>query len=159
MTIAESNRVSIEEGVVFGTGGGRGLKCDGFTPPGKPKDAPAVLLVHGGGWLDGDRTQLRGYGILLGRKGYVCVASEYRLSGGSRWAAQIHDVKAAIRWMRANAADLGLDPARIAVSGNSAGGHLSLMAGATQDAPAFEGEGGHLRHSTPGFAGIAFYPA
>ena len=158
MTIAESNRVSIEEGVVFGTGGARDLKCDVFTPPGKPKDAPAVLLVHGGGWLNGDRTQLRGYGILLGRKGYVCVASEYRLSGESRWPAQIHDVKAAIRWMRANAADLGLDPARIAVSGNSAGGHLSLMAGATQDVSAFEGEGGNLGHSTAVSAVIAFYP-
>lgn len=158
MTVAESGRVTIQEGVVFGTGGGRDLKCDVFIPPGGPSDAPAVLLVHGGGWLDGDRSQLRGYGILLGRKGYVCVASEYRLSGESTWPAQIHDVKAAIRWMRANAAALGLDPNRLAVSGNSAGGHLALMAGATADNREFEGEGGSAGQSTAVSAVIAFYP-
>jgi acetyl esterase/lipase len=158
MTVAESGRVTIEEGVVFGTGGGRDLKCDVFTPPGNPQNAPGVLLVHGGAWLQGDRSQLRGYGILLGRKGYVCVASEYRLSGESLWPAQIHDTKAALRWMRANADDLGLDASRIAVSGNSAGGHLALMAGATANDPQFEGEGGNPGVPTHVAAVIAFYP-
>ncbi len=101
MAIDTARRVTIEEDVVFGTGGGRDLKCDVYTPPGGPASAPAVLLVHGGGWRNGDRTQLRGYGILLGREGYLCVASEYRLSGEAKWPAQIHDVKAALRRMRA----------------------------------------------------------
>ena len=146
--MADDGRVTIEEGVVFGTGGGRELKADVFVPPGDVKNAPAVLLVHGGAWREGDRTQLRGYGILLGRRGYVCVASEYRLVGESAWPAQIHDVKAALRWMRANATQLGIDPAKIAIEGNSAGAHLALLAAGTPDRPEFEGEGGHAGVST-----------
>lgn len=158
MTAAELGRVSIEEGVVFGTGGGRELKCDVFTPPGNLTSAPAVLLVHGGGWSSGDRSQLKGYGILLGRQGYVCVASEYRLSGEAQWPAQIHDVKAALRWMRANSERLGIDPERIAISGNSAGGHLVLIAGGTANLAEFEGEGGNAGVDTKVAAVISFYP-
>ena len=157
MPAGETGRVTIEEGVVFGTGGGRDLKCDIYTPPGGAKDAPGVLLIHGGGWMQGDRTQLRGHGILLGRAGFVCVACEYRLSGEARWPAQIHDVKAALRWMRANAARLGIDPDRIAVSGNSAGAHLSLIVAGTPNMPEFEGEGGNAGVDTTVAASIAIY--
>lgn len=152
-------RVEIEDGVVFGHTGARGreLRADIFTPPDAVKDRPAVLLVHGGGWQNGDRGQLRGYGIALARLGYLCVACEYRLSGEAVWPAQVHDVKAALRFMRANSSELGLDPARIAVSGNSAGAHLSLMLGATPDAPQFEGEGGNAGVGTGVAAVVAFY--
>lgn len=153
----QSERVTIEEGVVFGTGGGRDLRADVFVPPGEVNDAPAVLLVHGGGWRGGDRTQLRGYGVLLGRRGYVCVACEYRLVPEAPWPAQIHDVKAALRWMRANAGPLGIDPDRIAIEGNSAGAHLALLAAGTPDAPALEGEGGHPGVSTRVAAAIGVY--
>ena len=158
MSVAESGRVTVEEGVVFGQGGGRELKCDVYTPPGNPTHAPGVLLVHGGGWSGGDRTQLKGHGILLGRAGYVCVATEYRLSGEAKWPAPLHDVKAALRWMRANAPRLGIDPARIAVSGNSAGGHLSLMVAGTQNVAEFEGDGGNHGVDTSVVACIAIYP-
>jgi len=157
MAVPEYGRVTIEEGVVFGTGGGRDLKVDIYTPPGKPTGAPGVLLIHGGSWSGGDRTQLRGYGILLGRLGYLCVACEYRLSGEAAWPAQIHDVKAALRWMRANADQLGLDPARVAVSGNSAGAHLALVAGGTPNLPTFEGTGGNPGTDTTVGAVISFY--
>jgi acetyl esterase/lipase len=116
-----------------------------------------VLLIHGGGWIQGDRTQLRGYGILLGRIGYTCVACEYRLAPQAKWPAQIHDVKAALRWMRANAERLVVDPAKIAVSGNSAGGHLSLILAGTPGVAEFEGEGGNAGVSTDVAACIAFY--
>ncbi len=158
MASADFGRVTVEEGVVFGTGGGRDLRCDIFTPPGNPSSAPAVLLVHGGGWSGGDRSQLKGYGILLGRQGFVCVASEYRLSGEAQWPAQIHDVKAALRWMRANSEHLGIDPSRIAVSGNSAGGHLVLIMGGTPNVPEFEGEGGNPGVDTSVAAVLSFYP-
>ncbi len=157
MTSPESGRVTIEEGVFYGQGGGRDLRCDVFTPPGRPSNAPGVLLVHGGAWRQGDRSQLRGYGILLGRLGYLCVASEYRLSGEAAWPAQIHDTKAALRWMRANASTLGLDPTKIAVSGNSAGAHLSLIVGGTPNLPEFEGDGGNPGVGTSVAASIAFY--
>ena len=153
-----TDRVTIENDVVFGTGGGRDLRCDIYTPPGGATDAGCVVLVHGGAWRQGDRTQLRGYGILLGRAGYVCVAPEYRLTPESPWPAQIHDVKAAVRWVRANADRLGIDPERIAVEGNSAGAHLALLAAGTQDEAEFEGDGGHPGVSTHVAAVIGVYP-
>lgn len=155
--MADEGRVTIEENVVFGTGGGRDLKADVFVPPGEVKNAPAVLLVHGGGWRSGDRSQLRGYGILLGRRGYVCVASEYRLVPESPWPAQIHDVKAALRWMRANATALGIDPDKIAIEGNSAGAHLALLAAGTPNRPEFEGDGGNAGVPTDVAAAIGVY--
>jgi acetyl esterase/lipase len=151
-------RVRIDEGVVFGTAGERELRCDVFTPPGDVVDAPAVLLVHGGGWRQGDRTQLHGYGIMLGRSGYVCVACEYRLVPSATWPEQLHDVKAAIRWMRANAESLHIDPDRIVVEGNSAGAHLALMVAGTPNVPEFEGDGGNRGVSTHVSAVIAVYP-
>ena len=155
--MATNDRVSVEEDVVFGTGGGRDLHCDVYTPPGPIENAPAVVILHGGGWRQGNRSQLRGYGILLGREGYVCVAPEYRLTPESRWPAQIHDVKAAIRWTRANAAKLGIDPERIAIEGNSAGAHLALLAAGTPNVAAFEGNGGNEGVSTHVAAAIGVY--
>lgn len=156
--MAEHDRVTVREGVVFGVGGGRELGADVYTPPGEVEGAPGVLLVHGGGWRGGDRSQLRGYGIMLGRRGYVCVASEYRLVGESAWPAQIHDVKAALRWMRAESAQLGIDPDKVAVEGNSAGAHLALFAAGTPDRPEWEGDGGNPDQSTKVSAVVAVYP-
>ncbi len=139
----QDGQVRIEEQVTFGEGGGRALHCDVFHPPVEGAGRVGVLLVHGGSWMHGDRNQLRGYGILLARQGIVCVASEYRLSGEAHWPAQLHDVQAALAWLRANAERLGVDPQRIVVSGNSAGAHLALM----------------LAGQTPGIAAtIAIYP-
>lgn len=154
--------MGIQQDVVYGTAGdgGRDLRCDVYTPPGieAGASAPCVILVHGGGWRSGDKTQLRGYGILFGRAGYVCVAPEYRLIGEAPWPAMIHDVKAAIRWARASAGDLGIDPDRIAIEGNSAGAHLALLAGGTGDRPDLEGEGGNPGVSTAVAAVAAVYP-
>ena len=154
----QQGRVSIKEGIVIGEGGGKSLKADIFLPPVEEKNRPAVLFIHGGGWIEGDRSQLRGYGILLARLGFVCMCNSYRLSNESIWPAQIQDVNCAIRYLRANAADLGLDPDRIGVSGNSAGGHLSLMAAATNYDQIFEGEGGSNEVSSKIKAVCAIYP-
>jgi acetyl esterase/lipase len=117
-----------------------------------------VLLIHGGAWRQGDRKQLRGYGIALARRGFVCAAVEYRLSGEAKWPAQLHDVKAALRFVRSQSAQLGVDPAKISVSGNSAGGHLALLLAGTRNQPEFDGDGGHPGVSTDCAACIAFYP-
>lgn len=159
-------RVTIDEDVVFGRGGDRDLTCDVFTPPdapdspdaGKAPNRPAILLLHGGSWRNGDKSQLKYYGIQLARFGYLCVCSEYRLSGEAVWPAQLHDAKAALRWIRGNATRLGVDADRIAVSGNSAGAHLALMLAATPDTPGLEGDGGNEDAQSHCAAAIAIYP-
>ncbi len=96
----------------------------------------------------GDRGQLRGFGIRLGLRGYLSVACEYRLTDEARWPAQIHDVKTTLRWMRMHAAELEIDPSRIATWGNSAGGHLALFAGGTRNVAELGGVGGQAGAGT-----------
>jgi len=136
-----TDRVATET-VEVGRAGERALLADLYRPP-VPNGA-GLLLVHGGAWVQGDRTQLRGYGILLGRLGYTCLACEYRLAPQSKWPAQIYDVHTALRYFHTQAPALGVEPSKIAVSGNSAGGHLALMAAAAK--------------ASPVAAVIAFYP-
>ena len=147
--------VNVENDVVFGTTGSWDLKCDIYHPPAHGEGHPGVLLIHGGAWQSGDRSQLRYYGIQLARYGFVGMACEYRLSGEAPWPAQIHDVKAALRWMRANANQLGIDETKICVTGNSAGAHLALMMGC--DADEFEGKGGNMDVSSKCAAISAIY--
>jgi acetyl esterase/lipase len=149
--------VEVREDVIFGTGGGRELKCDVYLPPVDGKGRMAVLLIHGGGWRFGDKSMLKDYGVQLARYGFVCVSCEYRLSGELTWPAQIEDCKAALRWMKTNADALGLDANLIAVSGNSAGAHLSLLMGGTPNIADFEGDGGNAGVDTSVAAVVAMY--
>jgi acetyl esterase/lipase len=103
------------------------LAVDVFTPPNPSGPCPALLLLHGGAWMLGDRAQLRGYGFLVGREGFVVVAGEYRLSSKALWPAQLEDAAAIFDWMVKNEGALGIDPNRIAVAGASSGGHLALL--------------------------------
>jgi acetyl esterase/lipase len=127
-----SERVELES-VIVGRGGVRDLRADLYRPP-APNGA-GVLLIHGGGFVRGDRDQLRGYGIALGRVGYTCLACEYRLAGEAKWPAQIDDVHTALAYLHDQAPSLGVDPSKIAVSGNSSGGCLALLAAASGESP------------------------
>lgn len=107
---------------------------------------PVIALIHGGGWVNGDRLGYAAQAIQFARTGdYAAVAVGYRLTGEASWPAQIHDCKAAIRWIRAHAGELKLDPGRIAVWGSSAGGHLSSLLGTSGGIAALEGELGPHR--------------
>jgi acetyl esterase/lipase len=102
---------------------------------------PVVALIHGGGWVNGDRLGFAGKALQLARSGnYAVVAVGYRLSKEASWPAQVHDCKAAIRWIRGHAKELNLDPDRIAAWGSSAGGHLSALLGTSGDVKELEGE-------------------
>lgn len=149
--------IAIEEGVTFGTGGGRDLKCDIYTPPGA-SNAPSVLVLYGGAWRMGERGRMRGASLALARHGFVAVAGEYRLTPESPWPAHIYDVKANIRWMRANANRLNIDPTKISVQGHSAGAHLVLLAAGTAHTREFDGDGGNPGVSTEVAAAIGVYP-
>jgi acetyl esterase/lipase len=112
--------------------------------PKTPKDdrpLPVIAYIHGGAWLGGSRTF--GHGRLAGYAAsgeYAGISIGYRLTGEAIWPAQIHDCKAAIRWIRANAKKYNLDPDRIGVIGDSAGGHLVAMLGTSGGVTALEGD-------------------
>ncbi len=114
------------------------------------KPLPVLVCIHGGGWRGGHKSgganQIAGY-IRPGR--FAGVSIGYRLTGEAQWPAQIHDCKAAIRWIRANAKKHNLDPDRIAVIGSSAGGHLVAMLGTSGGVKELEGKlGPHLDQSS-----------
>ncbi|MFQ6132220.1 MAG: alpha/beta hydrolase fold domain-containing protein [Armatimonadota bacterium] len=109
-----------------------------------PGGRPAIIFVHGGGWRGGDKST---YAQRPAREyagdGYVTVNVNYRLSGSAPFPAAIEDVKAAIRWLRANAERYGVDPSRIGMMGGSAGAHLVALAGVTSPDDGLEGDGPH----------------
>lgn len=86
--------------------------------------------------------------VRLARQGYVAVTVSYRLAPKYQFPAAVHDVKEAVRWLRANAKQYHVDPERIGVTGGSAGGHLAQFLGVTADVKGFEGKGGHLDKSS-----------
>jgi len=136
-----------QRGLVYAKYGPREMHLDLFQPGGKGP-FPAVILVHGGAWITGNHTMENPFAIELARRGYVAATVEYRLSNEAKYPAQIHDLKAAIRWLRANAARYHLDPNRIAAVGASAGGHLVALLGATNGISSFEGQGGNQKVSS-----------
>jgi pectinesterase len=124
--------------------GERELQLDVFEnktirKPGKT----ALIIIHGGGWRTGNRTQHHPMAQKFAEMGYVCFTPEYRLSTEALFPAGVYDLKAAIRWVRTHAKDYQIDPDRIAVLGFSAGGELAAFLGTTGNMPLFEGSTCH----------------
>jgi acetyl esterase/lipase len=109
---------------------------------------PAILCIHGGGFRAGKRESYDGLCLRLAQNGYVAATASYRLAPKHPFPAAVHDVKAAVRWLRANAAKYHIDPARIGVTGGSAGGHLAQFLAVTADVKEFEGDGGNAGMSS-----------
>jgi len=97
-------------------------------PPVAGAARPGIVLIHGGGWSGGSRKSMLGYCRELAGRGLVAINIDYRLTSslGGAWPAQLQDAQLAVRWLRAHAGELGIDPRRICASGNSAGGHLAV---------------------------------
>ncbi|HYR87774.1 MAG TPA: alpha/beta hydrolase [Terriglobia bacterium] len=148
-----------EKNIVFGKAGNTDLRLDIYRPPAGTEKRMATIHIHGGGFTAGSKDTLADRVAPFVALGYVAIPVQYRLAGEAKWPAQIEDVKAAIRWTRANAKSLGVDPERIAVVGYSAGGHLALFAAGTANRPEFEGKNGTPRAGTQLAACAAYYPA
>lgn len=118
----------VQTDVVYGVTDGQDLKMDIY-PCATPGPHPALMTIHGGGWAAGSKSGDAATGKSLSARGVVCFAVEYRFAPKYPWPAQILDCARAVRWVRAHAAEYGVDTARIGAMGGSAGGHLSLMLG------------------------------
>ena len=127
--------------VVFAERPTGALELDVYRPSDRSAGtAPVVLYAFGGGWMSGNRHQIVVLDLLrLVDRGYAVVTADYRWSTDAIFPAQIHDVKAALRWIRAHAGEYGLDPNRVAILGPSAGGHLAALAGTSGGAWPLEG--------------------
>jgi acetyl esterase/lipase len=136
------------EAAVYGDVGGRKLRADIITPVEVPLEPrPALVSLHGGSWRAGGPSQFHFHSTYLAAKyGFFCMCVDYRLSGEAQFPAALQDAKCAVRWIRAHAQELNIDPERIAIIGGSAGGHLSSMMATTAGVPEYEGNGGN-----PGF--------
>ncbi|HXS39047.1 MAG TPA: alpha/beta hydrolase fold domain-containing protein [Stellaceae bacterium] len=129
-----------QSGVTFATHDGVALLGDLYLPEGAGPH-PAVIAVHGGGWQQGTRAGYRHWGPYLATRGIALFAVDYRLAKPNQksFPEAVHDIRAAVQYLRGSAATLKLDPKRIALMGDSAGAHLAALVALAGDAPLFAG--------------------
>lgn len=154
-TYIEIASPEISEGVTFLKDqvykklGERELKADVYYPKKKIKENyPGVILIHGGGWRSGNKSQTNAMAIALANAGYVSVCVEYRLSLEAKYPEAVYDIKAAIRWMRASSKKFNLDTKKIATLGMSAGGQLATLVGFTSNNKDYEDIIGNSKQSS-----------
>jgi len=123
--------VQVRKDIVYTRRGDLPLALDLYLPAPGDKPAPLVVLVHGGGWRSGDRTEMAPLAARLAARGYAAATVSYRLSGQARYPAAIDDVRDALRWLQANPGAHGADIGRIAIAGGSAGGQIAALVGMT----------------------------
>lgn len=120
----------VDADVVYANVSGKDLMMDVYYPENAPKDpTAAVVVIHGGAWMGGDRKQMGELCQAISKKGLLAATVQYRLAPAFKWPAMLDDVQTAVRYLRANATKYHIDPKRIGATGASAGGHLSLLLG------------------------------
>jgi len=140
------DNVQFERNVEYANPDGQHLQLDLARPKSGSGPFPAVLCIHGGGFRAGTREGYDKLCVSLAQHDFVAATITYRLAPKYQFPAAVHDSKAAVRWLRANAAKYNLDPKRIGVTGGSAGGHLAQFLGVTAGVAEFEGD------QNPGFS-------
>jgi acetyl esterase/lipase len=135
--------IEVRKEIVYGRGGEQELKLDLYSPKRLENPTPGLIFIHGGAWTKGQRSDYHYYCVKFAEQGYVVATVTYRLLPDHQFPAAVHDVKCAVRWMRANAGTLKVDEDRLAVIGGSAGGHLAMMVGFSSDVEELDGTGGH----------------
>jgi len=114
---------------------GTQLALDVFEPAGRRAGRPAVLILHGGSWRGGARAELESLAVAAQQQGFVAVNVDYSLDAKPAFPAELEDVQGAIRWVRAHAGEIGVDPAKVGALGISAGGQLAALAGTVGRGP------------------------
>jgi acetyl esterase/lipase len=147
-TLVIPDTVVWEPGIEYTNTDGQHLQLNLARPKSGEGPFPAVICIHGGGFRAGHRDGYNTLCLRLAERGYVALTVSYRLAPKYQFPAAVHDVKAAVRWLRANAEKYRVDPQRIGVTGGSAGGHLAQFLGVTAGIRQFEGEGGHPGQSS-----------
>ena len=149
--------VKVDQNIAFAQVDGRSLGLDIYSPKKTSGKLPVVVWIHGGSWNSGNK-DVCPIGFMAAQN-LAVVSLDYRLVPAATFPAQLHDCKAAIRWLRANAAKYNLDADHIGIFGASAGGNLALLLATTADNPKMEGDvGGHLNFSSRVQCVCAFYP-
>jgi acetyl esterase/lipase len=128
----------LTEDVVYAHADGVPLRYDHYRPLEVSGPSPAVVLVHGGAWIRGDPSQAAGNALHFARRGIATVSISYRLAPAHRFPAPLDDVRHGLRYVRAHAAELGIDATRIVLMGMSAGAHLALLAHVAPGVPGLE---------------------
>jgi acetyl esterase/lipase len=142
----EVANATIHRDLVYKTVNGAVLTLDLFCPEKVSGPAPVIVWIHGGAWRSGGKRKCPA--VALVPDGYAVASIDYRLSSTAPFPAQIEDCKAAVRWLRANAAKYNLDADRIGVWGMSAGGHLAALLGTSAGVPELEGSGDNMQYSS-----------
>ena len=146
MTKLATYDVELSADLVYSVAGGRPRLLDLYLPRGAAPPLPVIVWLHAGGWRSGDRKHAPDLSRHFAMQGFAMASIDYRLSGEATFPAQLRDVKAAIRWLRANAERHGIDGQRIGLWGASAGGHLATLAALTPDQEFGHEESGGNEH-------------
>lgn len=156
LSVVSSFAQSTTNDIEYARAGDLALKLDLHLP--KAANAPLIVYVHGGAWRAGSKSDVPVAGLL--EHGFAIASVDYRLSTQARFPAQIHDIKAAIRFLRAKSELFHLNTGKIAIIGSSAGGHLAALVGVTNGHRALEGQiGDHLDQSSDVACIVSFYGA
>ncbi|HUA67787.1 MAG TPA: alpha/beta hydrolase [Candidatus Saccharimonadales bacterium] len=151
--------IKVERNLAFASVGRKNLKLSLYLPDnGSSKvKVPVVVLIYGGAWMMRNPWMEIPRAKWLARHGYAAAVIDYRLSSEALFPAQIYDCKAAVRWLRANAAKYGLDAAHIGAWGDSSGGHLACLLGTAGNVPSLEGDEGNTNESSQVQAVVDFF--
>ncbi|MES2694925.1 MAG: alpha/beta hydrolase [Verrucomicrobiota bacterium] len=147
--------IVVARGIEYARYGDRALVLDLYLPAERTKAVPCVMVIAGGGFLAQDTKRFAATAAYLASRGFAAACIAYRGTPDDTFIATIHDTKAAVRWVRANAAAYNIAPARIGAIGQSAGAHLVTMLAVSGDVAEFEGKGGNPTQSSRIQAGVS----
>jgi len=154
---AQSSEIRVKKDIEYARTESGPLALDLYLPPGNQQKS-LIVWIHGGAWRSGSKTEMPLKEFVM--EGHAAASIDYRLSPLAAFPAQIHDIKGAIRFLRAHARDLEIDPSKIVIAGSSAGGHLAALVGVTNNDRDLEGTvGGDLDQSSAVQGIISYFGA